>query len=133
MKRIIFLLGTALISFSSCYFNMSSSGSIQLETTKDSMDIVLKNVREIVEGLNHNDIKKEITEKFKDFDKNSINNINIGYTKFWSAGGGDNKATVIIRVNISSSDFEKSREVIDFYEGFIIPELKKNGYIPREQ
>jgi hypothetical protein len=133
MRRIIFILGIVLISFSSCHFNASSSGSIQLETTKDSMDIVLKDVRGIVEGLNHNDIKKEITNKFKDFNKTSINNINIGYSKFWGAGEGDNEATIIIRVNISSSDFEKAREIIDSYESFIIPELKKNGYIPREQ
>jgi hypothetical protein len=129
MKQIILVLGVVIIGFSSCTFTSSSSGSIKLETTKDSMDIIMNDVKEIVESLDHDNIKKQIIAKFKDFDETAINNIYISYTKLWSEG---EDATVTVRVNVSSSNFDDADGIIDFYESFIISELKKNGYTLKE-
>ena len=113
-------------------FEASSSGSLQLKTTKYSMDSVLNHIKYIIEKMDHDSIKEEITKKYKDFDKRSISNITISYTQFWAFGEGDREATVIVRVNVpcNISEFDEADEIIKYYESFIIPLLKENGYKP---
>ena len=128
LRLSLFFIGFLFI-FASCNFNFTASGSIRIDTTKDSLDIVYKNVQVIVNDMNHDEIKERISSQFPSFSKETIKDSGMKYTKMWSADKNDTDANVYIKVtlNCSPSQSDEAMEVIKLYESHIIDELKKHS------
>lgn len=113
---------------SNCNFNYSASGFIRIDTNKDSLDIVFKKVQDIVNDMNHDEIKEKVSNQFPDFNKENIKGCGIRFRKTWTVGE-DTDANVYVRVtlNCGPSESDKAIKVINSYESFIIEELKNNN------
>ena len=127
LRTSLLYLGLIFI-ISSCNVNFSASVSIRIDTNKDSLDIVYKKVQDIVNDMNHDEIKEKISNQFQDFNKENIIGSGLIFRKAWTVGE-DTDANVYVRVtlNCGPSDSDKAMEVINSYESFIIEELKNNN------
>jgi len=128
IRNSLLLIGITFL-ISSCNFNFSASGSIRIDTPKDSLNLVYKNVQEIVNNMDHEKIKEELVEQFPNFDSETIKGSRMSFTKMKTLGESNDDANVFVRVilNCSPTDSEKAMEVIKSYESYIIDELKSNN------
>lgn len=113
---------------SSCNFNYSASGSIRINTNKDSLDLVFKNVQDIVNNMNHEEIQEKVSNQFPGFSKEIIKGSTIKFTKMWAVDE-DTDANVYVRVtlNCDPSGRDKAMAVIKSYESYIIDELQSQN------
>ena len=129
----------AMLFISSCSLisNFSVSETIHINTSKENLKIVYKEVQEIIDNLDKQHIKEQILDKYPHADENEISVIQMQISMIeesFSSSSNIKKTsaencyvTVEMDMNYDKSKSEEAHKVIKAYKTKTIEALKRKG------